>query len=67
MKMTPQVPNIQSDAILKRAAVNDESISLYQQIWNLHTTVPIFLIVIIGPLVNFESATFFTKFNSLGN
>jgi sodium-coupled neutral amino acid transporter 9 len=35
-------------------------------VWGLTTTVPIFIIVIIGPLINFRSVTFFTKFNSLG-
>lgn len=53
--------------VLKKAtSVDAASESLYEQIWNLHTTVPLFLILIIGPLVNFKSATFFTKFNSLG-
>nr|CAD7576014.1 unnamed protein product [Timema californicum] len=40
--------------------------STYENLWNLHTTVPLFLVLIIVPLVNFKSATFFTKFNSLG-
>lgn len=34
--------------------------------WDLHTTVPAFLGLIIFPLLNFNSTTFFTKFNSLG-
>ncbi|XP_046355511.2 sodium-coupled neutral amino acid transporter 9-like [Haliotis rufescens] len=34
--------------------------------WHEQHTVPFFLIVILGPLLNFKSPTFFTKFNSLG-
>lgn len=40
--------------------------TLFQSVWNLEITVPIFLIVIVAPLLNFKSATFFTKFNSIG-
>lgn len=40
--------------------------SLYNKVWDITTTVPVFLILIIGPLINFRSVTFFTKFNSLG-
>ncbi|GLG98909.1 Putative amino acid permease F13H10.3 [Gryllus bimaculatus] len=43
-----------------------ESESIYSQVWNINVTVPVFLVLIIGPLINFKSATFFTKFNSLG-
>jgi len=35
-------------------------------IWGQYTTVPLFLILFLFPLVNLKSATFFTKFNSLG-
>ncbi|KAK0088946.1 hypothetical protein PV325_010134 [Microctonus aethiopoides] len=34
--------------------------------WDLYKTVPIFLGMIVFPLLNFNSTTFFTKFNSLG-
>ncbi|XP_014488663.1 PREDICTED: sodium-coupled neutral amino acid transporter 9-like isoform X2 [Dinoponera quadriceps] len=34
--------------------------------WDLHATVPVFLGLLIFPLLNFNSTTFFTKFNSLG-
>ncbi|XP_048509761.1 sodium-coupled neutral amino acid transporter 9-like isoform X3 [Athalia rosae] len=34
--------------------------------WDLYKTVPIFLAILIFPLLNFNSATFFMKFNSLG-
>jgi sodium-coupled neutral amino acid transporter 9 len=40
--------------------------SIYNKVWGLTTTVPIFLILIMGPLINFRSVTFFTKFNSMG-
>jgi sodium-coupled neutral amino acid transporter 9 len=45
---------------------SDSSQLMYTKVWGLTTTVPIFIIVIIGPLINFRSVTFFTKFNSLG-
>ncbi|PSN44983.1 hypothetical protein C0J52_05476 [Blattella germanica] len=47
-------------------ATSDQPATLYNEVWNLTTTVPIFLILIVGPLVNFRSVTFFTKFNSVG-
>ncbi|XP_011864937.1 PREDICTED: sodium-coupled neutral amino acid transporter 9-like [Vollenhovia emeryi] len=34
--------------------------------WDLRNTVPVFLAILIFPLLNFNSTTFFTKFNSLG-
>ncbi|KAL6445727.1 hypothetical protein ACFW04_000891 [Cataglyphis niger] len=34
--------------------------------WDLRNTVPGFLAILIFPLLNFNSTTFFTKFNSLG-
>ncbi|XP_076241913.1 sodium-coupled neutral amino acid transporter 9 homolog isoform X1 [Calliopsis andreniformis] len=35
-------------------------------IWDLYRTVPLFLALLIFPLLNFNNPTFFTKFNSLG-
>jgi len=35
-------------------------------LWGQYTTVPLFLILFLFPLINLRSATFFTKFNSLG-
>ncbi|CAH1392180.1 unnamed protein product [Nezara viridula] len=54
--------------LFKEEIMNEslKEISLYQRIWDLQNTVPIFLVLIIGPLLNFKSPTFFTKFNSLG-
>ncbi|KAJ8714864.1 hypothetical protein PYW08_004845 [Mythimna loreyi] len=34
--------------------------------WGLHTTVPIYVALIVFPLLNFKDVSFFTKFNSLG-
>ncbi|XP_074032317.1 neutral amino acid transporter 9 isoform X2 [Leptinotarsa decemlineata] len=39
---------------------------IFDKIWSLYRTVPVFLAVLIFPLLNFKSPTFFTKFNSLG-
>ncbi|XP_072156824.1 sodium-coupled neutral amino acid transporter 9 homolog [Bemisia tabaci] len=40
--------------------------STFDQLWQLNNTVPLFLALILGPLLNFKSVTFFTKFNSFG-
>ncbi|KAF5271987.1 hypothetical protein FQR65_LT17489 [Abscondita terminalis] len=40
--------------------------TLFDQAWDLYSTVPIALAVLMFPLLNFKSPTFFTKFNSLG-
>ncbi|XP_026745529.1 sodium-coupled neutral amino acid transporter 9 homolog [Trichoplusia ni] len=34
--------------------------------WGLHTTVPLYVALIVFPLLNFRDVSFFTKFNSLG-
>ncbi|KAL3869211.1 hypothetical protein ACJMK2_041921 [Sinanodonta woodiana] len=39
---------------------------LFAKIWDEYYTVPFFLILILVPLINFKSPTFFTKFNALG-
>lgn len=38
----------------------------FETYWSLGLTVPIYLAVLLFPLVCFKSATFFTKFNALG-
>ena len=38
----------------------------FLRLWNKQYTVPFFLILLLGPLLNFKSPTFFTKFNALG-
>jgi sodium-coupled neutral amino acid transporter 9 len=37
----------------------------WHKIWNKQL-VPIYLVILLFPLINFKSLTFFTKFNSLG-
>lgn len=43
-----------------------EPSSTMEMVWGQFTTVPLFLILFLFPLVNLKSATFFTKFNALG-
>ncbi|XP_050315501.1 sodium-coupled neutral amino acid transporter 9 homolog, partial [Anthonomus grandis grandis] len=40
--------------------------SQFDNVWNLYSTVPVFLAVILFGVLNFKSPTFFAKFNSLG-
>ncbi|KAG5889545.1 hypothetical protein JTB14_024953 [Gonioctena quinquepunctata] len=40
--------------------------SNFDSVWDLYSTVPVFLAVLMFPLLNFKSPTFFTKFNSFG-
>ena len=40
--------------------------STFDTYWNLDLTVPIYLALLLLPLISFKSATFFTKFNALG-
>ena len=54
---TPSVPG--------NSSVPDDSGS-FDKIWDQYSTVPLFLIIIMFPLINLKSATFFTKFNALG-
>lgn len=44
----------------------DSGEKMFFRIWDQQKTVPLLLIVIIMPLLNFKSPTFFTKFNALG-
>ncbi|KAK2588651.1 hypothetical protein KPH14_006417 [Odynerus spinipes] len=46
--------------------VQERTFDALGPIWDLHKTVPAFLAILIFPLLNFNSTTFFTKFNSLG-
>lgn len=39
---------------------------VYDRVWDEQYTVPFFLIAVVGPLINFKSPTFFTKFNAVG-
>ena len=38
----------------------------FYKIWTQTESVPFFLLLILGPLINIKSPTFFTKFNALG-
>ncbi|XP_077971830.1 neutral amino acid transporter 9-like isoform X2 [Styela clava] len=38
----------------------------FEKYWDVKKTAPLYLILIIFPLLNFKSPTFFTKFNCLG-
>lgn len=46
--------------------IQDRTFDALGPVWDLHKTVPAFLAILIFPLLNFNSTTFFTKFNSLG-
>ena len=52
--------------LLELANNHNTSDSEFDKIWGQYSTVPLFLILILFPLVNLKSATFFTKFNALG-
>jgi len=43
-----------------------EEVTTFDKIWNLNLTVPIYLAILLLPLICLKSATFFTKFNALG-
>ncbi|XP_043508062.1 sodium-coupled neutral amino acid transporter 9 homolog isoform X1 [Frieseomelitta varia] len=46
--------------------IHDYTYNTLGPFWDLYKTVPIFLGLLIFPFLNFNSPTFFTKFNSLG-
>jgi len=46
------------------ASVVDDSV--FGRVWKQNLSVPLFLILVLFPLVNFKSPTFFTKLNALG-
>lgn len=45
---------------------SNSTTSGFDTIWGQFTTVPLFLILVVFPLINLKSATFFTRFNALG-
>lgn len=45
---------------------NTTGFTLFQMCWNKTNTVPLYLIIILLPLLNFRSPSFFAKFNVLG-
>ncbi|PAV82297.1 hypothetical protein WR25_07247 [Diploscapter pachys] len=44
----------------------DSTSTTFDKFWSLQGTVPIYLAILLFPLLNFKSPTFFTKFNVLG-
>ena len=40
--------------------------SVFDTVWQQTLTVPFFLLLVLVPIINFKSPTFFTKFNALG-
>lgn len=61
-KTNPPVSNNTSLFGISSHAHDEE----FDKVWNVAYSVPFFLILVLGPLVNFKSPTFFTKFNALG-
>nr|XP_002125488.1 sodium-coupled neutral amino acid transporter 9 isoform X1 [Ciona intestinalis] len=49
-----------------KPTTNNTNIEGVNDMWNISFTVPIYLAVLVFPLLNFKSPTFFTKFNCLG-
>eukprot|EP00049_Salpingoeca_infusionum_P022365 m.6332 g.6332 ORF g.6332 m.6332 type:complete len:656 (+) comp5145_c0_seq2:331-2298(+) len=58
-------PSCPNSTTLYTTVDNVAASDTWSKVWNLKT-VPLFLIVLLFPLLNFKSLTFFTKFNSLG-
>ncbi|EMP41367.1 Putative sodium-coupled neutral amino acid transporter 9 [Chelonia mydas] len=48
------------------ASVNNTSFELFEEWWSKSRTVPFYLIVVVLPLLNLKSPSFFAKFNILG-
>ncbi|XP_041358172.1 sodium-coupled neutral amino acid transporter 9-like [Gigantopelta aegis] len=58
-----------SDAVCPHMVKPDNatsSHSTFSKVWDEQMTVPFFLVLMLLPLLNFKSPTFFTKFNALG-
>ncbi|EDV22079.1 uncharacterized protein TRIADDRAFT_29287 [Trichoplax adhaerens] len=51
---------------LQTANMSGFNVDLFLQLWDKQKTVPLFLLVVMFPILNLKSPTFFTKFNSLG-
>ncbi|XP_038068594.1 sodium-coupled neutral amino acid transporter 9-like isoform X1 [Patiria miniata] len=45
---------------------DDATETMFAKVWSKTHTVPLFLCILVFPLMNFKSPTFFTKFNALG-
>ncbi|XP_012940577.1 sodium-coupled neutral amino acid transporter 9 [Aplysia californica] len=56
-----------TDVLCRNLTKSDDTLdSTFTKVWNETNTVPFFLVLILFPLLNFKSPTFFTKFNALG-
>ncbi|XP_076650419.1 sodium-coupled neutral amino acid transporter 9 homolog [Halictus rubicundus] len=62
-----------SEVLCPKKMVNNTNNTIHEfaysslgPLWDLYKTVPMFLGLLIFPFLNFNSPTFFTKFNSLG-
>ncbi|RUS75848.1 hypothetical protein EGW08_016394 [Elysia chlorotica] len=60
---TPRFSDATCDNLTEVIHTNKTKFETY---WDETLTVPLFLIVVLFPLINLKSPTFFTKFNSLG-
>ncbi|XP_029670902.1 sodium-coupled neutral amino acid transporter 9-like isoform X2 [Formica exsecta] len=60
--LCPTQKNQDNDTVV----IYDKTFDALGPAWDLRNTVPGFLAILIFPLLNFNSTTFFTKFNSLG-
>ncbi|XP_014234787.1 sodium-coupled neutral amino acid transporter 9-like [Trichogramma pretiosum] len=54
------------DDMLNGTDMYENSFDNLGPVWDLYKTVPIFLALLVFPFLNFNTTTFFTKFNSLG-
>ncbi|XP_077981323.1 neutral amino acid transporter 9-like [Glandiceps talaboti] len=61
--LTSYTANTALSAVSK---TNGTEESVFNKVWQQTLSVPFFLVIILGPLLNFKSPTFFTKFNALG-
>nr|XP_022911007.1 sodium-coupled neutral amino acid transporter 9 homolog [Onthophagus taurus] len=59
-------PKHETFATIKNNSIHSTRTTYFHEIWDLNKTVPLFLALLMFPLLNFKSPTFFTKFNSLG-
>lgn len=54
------------DPTTQSSEFDTDSEDTFHKYWALHKTVPLFLVLLLGPIACIRSPTFFTKFNSLG-
>ncbi|XP_078657020.1 neutral amino acid transporter 9-like isoform X3 [Branchiostoma floridae x Branchiostoma belcheri] len=60
---TPHNGNTSGMFLLATPGNEDDT---FHHVWERVKTVPFFLVILVFPLLNFKSPTFFTKFNALG-